>query len=399
MTSVLRSGPSRRRCSRGGGTPRRPPPPARSASASRPPRSCGAMTSCASSPIAHDVAGNLEQARAARLRRATLRRSVTARTIDRHRSSLRRAGCWTSRSSKTLAEIDLLDRDRGVPLLEPHLGGPAARADGVDVFRHQREQRLEGRDRHVAGKRELQDVVLVEPAPRPRVTGPSRPARRSRRSSSVSGVTPKANTCPAVALGERGPQAVDRRARRPGDRADRAPSFAPPRRAPARAPGRCARAQGKAASLRPFCRVRSLNQLILIYSWLSGRSSALAGPSCGCRISNPHRTLNARGRPHTTEAGRRRALPRGDRVLRRRRDRRQSARLPGGRAADGDRDPRHVGRGDRRAHRRDGPLRRARWSIRASRARRSTSTAPEASGTRRRSSSRRSPRPAARSCR
>ncbi len=60
-------------------------------------------------------------------------------------------------------EIDLLDRDGEVALFEPHLGGPSAGAHGVDVFRHQREQRLEGEDRDVAGKRELQDVVLVEP--------------------------------------------------------------------------------------------------------------------------------------------------------------------------------------------------------------------------------------------
>ena len=42
-------------------------------------------------------------------------------------------------------EIDLLDRDGEVALFEPGFGGPAAGTHGVDVFRHQREQRLEGR--------------------------------------------------------------------------------------------------------------------------------------------------------------------------------------------------------------------------------------------------------------
>ena len=95
--------------------------------------------------------------------------------------------------------------------------------------------------------------------------------------------------------------------------------------------------------------------------------------------------LHARGRSHShkRDGG---ALDRDAlRRVRRRRDRRHAARLSGVGPAHGYRPARHDRRGDGVADRRDGAVRRAGRSVRTCPASRSTSTAPAASATRRRS--------------
>ncbi len=161
-------------------------------------------------------------------------------------------------------EIDLFDRDRDVPLLEPHFGGASASAHGVDVFRHEGEQRLEGLDRHVAEKRELQDVVLVEPrrgfADRTIGAGRRSPDqerfRRHAEGECLSGRR----------AGQRGPQAVDRRADgRVVRRIERPASCRRHERARERQDA-ARELRGKRRHFGHFAEYRSLNQLILIYS-------------------------------------------------------------------------------------------------------------------------------------
>ena len=158
-------------------------------------------------------------------------------------------------------EIDLLDGDGAVSLIAPRLGRAPAGAHAVDVLRHQREQRLQGLDRDVAGKRELQDVVLVEPRRglADRTIGAGGRASNQQRF----GRHAEGEHLSGRGAGERGPQAVDgrgngrviRRIERPA--AGRRDERTRERQDAAR------ELRGKRRHFGHFGRVRSLNQLIL----------------------------------------------------------------------------------------------------------------------------------------
>ena len=157
----------------------------------------GPITSCASSPIA-PTSPAISSRRRCTASSSTLRRSVTARTIARHRSSLRRAGCWTSRSSKTLVKSICSIAMARWPCSSHALAGPprartASMSSAINASSAWRVRtgtspanvscRMSCWWSHAAAS----------------VTGPSAPAGDPPMSS-VSGVTPKANTCPAVVL-------------------------------------------------------------------------------------------------------------------------------------------------------------------------------------------------------
>ena len=200
------------------------------------------MTSCASSPIAHDVAGDLEQARLRGLvGRLAAGRGCRGRST-RQRSSLRRTGIGDVAILEHLAEVDLLDGDGGVAVLGPDLGRTAALRGCI---------------------RESSDSIASSRCSAATVTSPAKVSCRMSRSwsqraasamapasrpptampatSSVSGVTPNGEHLAGRGLGDRGAQPVERPRAPPDDRAGTAPSSAPQRPASGREPRRSGR--------------------------------------------------------------------------------------------------------------------------------------------------------------